>query len=220
MRRPLADKRPIGPFLASNNDSVDYIDTNEVDFDNRDWEKLEENDVSDPCVPYVHMSPPIEIIIPMEQANPVALIDYPVSDKEIFEIVSNINSRNQDLFIGIHEADSTDAQRIMEDGYSKSKLGENTISNNIDFRENGIYTWHTIWDLHNTYGDMAGVVTTSTRDNLVASDMAASVTMSPETYKNKYSMPYKQYIQCLREYGATVPIGFEEDIIQDIPQSI
>lgn len=167
------------------------------------------------CEPYTNIDIPVEFIIPVEEAQPVEIIQYPFeSNQHIYDRISEVNKEYNNVFIGIHETDDEQAENIISNGFSKEMIGEKSVSM-FGPRENAVFTWQFIWDIDGAE-ELSGVITIAPRTEVIVSDMSASVTVPKDDYVDKYTMSYPKYISCMRKLGPNSLITSEKDIIQDI----
>lgn len=206
----------LGPFVDDQTieKRKDYFDVHgkaDPDFNRRldEIEDIEPDSVSGECVPYATMGSQLEFITPIESTEPLGSIDPTMPHKQIFQAV---DSFDVDGYIGIHETDEDNVDSILKDGFSQELSGETSVRKS-DFRQNAVYSWHHIWDV-NTKG--GGIIVNAPREEVVVSDMSASVMVGEDEYFKNYTMRYPQYIRCLRLLGPEHVLKYEEDIIQDL----
>lgn len=203
----------LGPFVSSKKQAPTRTQLQERSLDS--FNRLNGDDVSDVCKPYVNINSPVEFIIPIEKAEAVAAIEYPIeNNQDVFDAVSTVTNQYSNKFIGIHETEQENAARILSRGFSEEESGRKSVAE-YGFRENAVFTWQHIWEIKGG-NELAGVITVAPREEVTVSDMSASITTSRETYIENYTMSYPQYILCLRRHGPTSPVTFERDLIQDL----
>lgn len=181
------------------------------------FDRKDPDDLSEPCKPYGNLGSGLEFIIPISKANPVLSVQFPMSNQDLYDVISVVNQKHSDVFIGVHETKSDNAKAILDEGFSEKRSGEMSVVT-AGLREDAVFTWHFIWDIRPKYmpDDMSAVIVTAPRQEVIVSDMSASVTVPTEKYIDNFTMDYPEYIHCLRKHGPNSPLTFEEDIIQDI----
>jgi hypothetical protein len=198
MKRPLVNKRPIGPLV---NLGSQYSTDSKFD--------------DDSCKVYKNITTSPEFFIQPEHAEPVAWIQEDENRQErIMEIISNIDLQ-KDEYIGVHSTSVTNAKSIMESGFSGSN--DLTVLDR-GIRDGAVFTWHYIWDINKGINEdnKASVIVKAPRSHVYVAEMFASVRYTYEEYIENHVMKYPQYLKCLDSEGPNGPLMVASGIIQDV----
>ena len=171
--------------------------------------------VAPSCVPYTNLDGGVEFIAPIETATPVGVIDFPATNQDLYDRVADAAADNPGSFVGVHETPTDQAHSIVRGGFDPDRVGEMSVVETGP-REDAVFTWQYVWDISGGREDLSGVITTAPRPEVVASNMSASVTKPTDEYIENHTMPYPDFVKCLRSHGPNTVMMLESDLIQDI----
>jgi len=175
---------------------------------------VDPEELSDRCKPYSNIDESVEFVTPIDKAKPVKNIGSAIENQAIYNAVHDVEKNHPDKFIGLHVTQKRKAKSIMARGFSESKANERSVAIR-GFRDGAVFAWHAIWDI--TIGvNQAGVLTVAPRDSVIVSNMPATVTHQWQEYVELHTMPYPDFVHCLRKHGPNTVLLTEKDIIQDI----